>query len=185
MQFDQIVNTTGSPLTIRDESGGTRVLNPSRVVARAEPRRVRLSDAIVDGMAMPVHGIAYHVTGLPEPRPGVSLVVSWRVAMAAPDRTDLLVRGPVVCDEQKQVIGCKGLSVPNHPVARITEPRVFCTMQQLEELLLSELEALASERCTPCRLALLAFDRGLMSEEEMDLAQAQFGEAWASRQKAG
>lgn len=51
------------------------------------------------------------VFDLPEPQEGTFFIVSRLVAMAAPDRLDLLIPGPLVRNDQGQPIGCHGLSV--------------------------------------------------------------------------
>lgn len=51
------------------------------------------------------------VFDLPEPQDGSFFIVSRLVAMAAPDRLDLLIPGPLVRNDQGQPIGYRGLSV--------------------------------------------------------------------------
>ena len=51
------------------------------------------------------------VVDLPEPQKDVFLVVSRLVASACPERSDLLVPGPLVRDGEGKVIGCRGLSI--------------------------------------------------------------------------
>ena len=50
------------------------------------------------------------VTDLPEQEDGVYLIVSRLVATACPNRSDLLVPGPLIRDEEGKVVGCNGLS---------------------------------------------------------------------------
>lgn len=50
------------------------------------------------------------IVGLPDPQEGMRYIVSLQVAMAAKDRTDLLVPGPSV-RKGSVIVGCKGLSV--------------------------------------------------------------------------
>ena len=50
------------------------------------------------------------VTDLPEQEDGVCLIVSRLVATACPNRSDLLVPGPLIRDEEGKVVGCNGLS---------------------------------------------------------------------------
>jgi hypothetical protein len=104
MYFAQIVNATPQSLRIYDETGTVIVLelphNPIDPTASAGERAVRLSDAEVSGVRIPVHGTTYgQVSGLPEPQDGVFYVVALPVALAAPDRNDLLVWGPAVRDD--------------------------------------------------------------------------------------
>lgn len=51
------------------------------------------------------------VVDLPPQEEGVLLIVSRLVAAACPDRSDLLIPGPLVRGEDGQPIGCQGLSV--------------------------------------------------------------------------
>lgn len=50
------------------------------------------------------------VTDLPEQEDGVYLIVSRLVATACPNRSDLLVPGPLIRDGEGKVVGCNGLS---------------------------------------------------------------------------
>ena len=49
------------------------------------------------------------VTGLPSYQQGCPIIVSRMVAMACPDRFDLLVPSKLVRDENQQIIGCQAL----------------------------------------------------------------------------
>ena len=70
----------------------------------------------IDGVPLAV--VAYgEVTGLPDPAPGVVVVVSAMVRAACPDRADLASPGEPVRDEAGRVIGCRSLVV-NRPAAR-------------------------------------------------------------------
>ncbi len=91
------------PLLFRvyDETGARIVLelprNYADPIARAGERMVRLSDAEEAGVKVAIHGTAYvQLTGLPEPRDGVTYVVALPPAILATDRDDLLVCGPPV-----------------------------------------------------------------------------------------
>lgn len=50
------------------------------------------------------------VENLPDPKPGVFLIVSTMVAKAAPERKDLLVPGPSIRNDKGQTCGCLTLS---------------------------------------------------------------------------
>ena len=54
-----------------------------------------------------------HVTNLPEERPGTFYIVSRMVALAEPERRDLLIPGPLIKEKDGEVIGCKGLTRVN------------------------------------------------------------------------
>lgn len=51
------------------------------------------------------------VINLPEPEEGTFLVVSKMVADACPERHDLLIPGPLIRDENNNVVGCRGVSI--------------------------------------------------------------------------
>jgi hypothetical protein len=153
--------------------------NHADPIARAGERTVRLSDAEVSGVKIAIHGTAYvQLTGLPEPRDGVTYVIALPPAILATDRDDLLVCGPAVRDDQGRMIGCKGLSVPHHPVAAHSEPRRFLNKEDLGTLYEHGPDQVPWTAYTPYGLAKVLFARGLISKEEIDLAQRDFGNAW-------
>ncbi len=153
--------------------------NDADPIARAGERMVRLSDAEVSGVKVAIHGTAYvQLTGLPEPRDGVTYVVALPPAILATDRDDLLVCGPPVRDNQGRMIGCKGLSVPNHPVAAHPEPRRFRNKEDLGKLYVQRPGHFQWSTYTPYGLARVLFAQGLISKEEIDLAERDFGDAW-------
>ena len=172
MHFGQVINATPHPLDVYDESGRevVLVLEASDVLARAGERSVRLSDTEIDGITIPIHGTSYgQVTGLPDARPGVFYVVALPVAIAAPERTDLLVCGPAVRDEANRMIGCKGLSVPHHPVAAHAEPRRL-DQSQIAELIAAHTGTEYAGEHSPQLAQERAFELGLISKAEMELA---------------
>lgn len=181
MQFNEVINAALDSLDIYDETG-TRivaVLAPARFLVQAGERRVRLSDKEVAGVRIAVYGTERkQVTGLPEPRDGVWYVVSQYVADAALDRTDLLVPWPLVWDEAGQMIGCKGLSVPHHPVAAHPESRRFPTKEALAELYeqTADEARIPADWFTPYGLAKVLFAEDQISQEEIDLALSDFGD---------
>ena len=86
----------------------------------AGPARVAVAEAPAghhDGIPLsrPSHG---EVTGLPEPVPGVLLIVSRTVQQASP-REDLVVPTGLIRDEAGRLIGCTSLGLPP---ARQEEP---------------------------------------------------------------
>jgi hypothetical protein len=191
MQFTQVINATPHPIDVYDGAGERIVLelphNPEDPIATCGERTVRLSDAEVSGVNVAVYGSSYAgVTGLPEPREGVWYVVALVVAIAAPDRTDLLVCGPAVRDGKNRMIGCKGLSLPRHPVAALAEPRLFRTKEALTELYDEHIDwiyeqtgyRVPADWYTPNGLAGVLFAVGLISSDEIDLAKEAFGDDW-------
>ncbi len=185
MQFNKVVNATPHPLRVYNETG-TRVdlelpRNDADPIARAGERTVRLSDAEISGVRIAIYGTAYvQLTGLREPHDGVTYVVALPPAILATDRDDLLVCGPPVRDDQGRMIGCKGLSVPNHPVAAHPEPRRFRTKEDLGKLYVQRRGPFTWSTYTPYGLARVLFAQGLISKEEIDLAERDFGHAWTA-----
>lgn len=55
----------------------------------------------------------HHIENLPDEQPGTFYIVSRMVALAAPDRRDLLIPGPLIKEKDGEVIGCKGLTRVN------------------------------------------------------------------------
>lgn len=191
MEFGQVQNATPHPLDVYD-AGGTDIvltLPTSDIVIRAGERTVTLSDAVVQGVSIPMHGSAYgslaavdhdsKPVALPEPAHGVFYVVALPVAIAAPNRTDFLVCGPAVRDADGRMFGCKGLSVPHHPIAARDEPRQLGKRDAGKLIEAHTGKASYSGDTSPSALFRDAFAMGLISKEEMDLAHKRYpGEGW-------
>jgi hypothetical protein len=97
----ELVNLT--PHTINDLQGGMD--HPvSGQLARVSSTQVE----VFPGFFRTTFG---EVEGLPEPRPGVLLIVSALVRVACADRSDLISPGEQVRDAEGKPIGCKGFSV--------------------------------------------------------------------------
>ena len=75
------------------------------------PRCSQIEKAVGKIEDIPVTVQAFgDVTDLPEQEDGVYLIVSRLVATARPNRSDLLVPGPLIRDKEGKVVGCNGLS---------------------------------------------------------------------------
>lgn len=114
-----LVNLTSHPVLIRTGSGVTVCLSPSGRVARCrtEPDRV-LGTVQVDGHSVPlvVNHVTSAVSGLPEPEDGVLFVVSRLVALAAPQRRDVVFPHDPVRDDTGRTTACRVLAqVPPPP----------------------------------------------------------------------
>lgn len=103
------VNLTPHTINVCSPSGEQILaLPPSGEVARVTSASV--PEAEVEGVTL--NRVVYgQVEGLPAPQPGVWLVVSGLVRMAAPDRKDLCSPGELVRGPNGQPIGCRGLVV--------------------------------------------------------------------------
>jgi hypothetical protein len=110
-----IRNLTPHPIRVLREQDDSVLLEiPSEGVARvavdAEPAGHAVQGK-VRKVLVPLHEVRYGAPeGLPEPAPGVLLVVSAVVRAACPDRRDLVSPHDLVRDEAGRVIGCRGLA---------------------------------------------------------------------------
>jgi hypothetical protein len=179
MRFDQVINATPWELRVFDESEERSVVLETGpfVAGVAAERSVRLSDASVDSVRIPVVGCAGQVVGLPDPRPGVFYMVTLAVAVAAgTSRQDLLVYGPKVDDDDGKAIGYHGLRVWHSPVA-MREPLSPSTKEDIGKLV-DYYDEDHVRTASPKSLFDDLFKSGLISVEEKDRAQANFGAGW-------
>jgi hypothetical protein len=129
---------------------------------------VRLSDWDCDGTMIPMYGHArQRVIGLPKQQPGITYVVSQHIADTHRLRKDLVVPSHWVVGERGEVIGCRGLSIPNHPAARRT-PLDLSTEKGLTRL--RRMYFAAEPELSDEAMCARAFELGLVSEVEMDSA---------------
>ena len=104
----EIRNCTSLVLNIIKQDGEVLDLPPCGVVPRCSQSE---ECVLVIGDIALTRQTFGDVVDLPEPEKDVMLVVSRLVASACPDRSDLLVPGPLVRDSEGKVIGCRGLSI--------------------------------------------------------------------------
>ena len=108
------VNLTPHALNIRALDGATVVIPPDPAgVARVIYDRLPPEQTTIAGheIAVSVAGSPREIIGLPEPEPGVVLIVAKAVADAAPaGRGDLMSPGRLIRDEDGNVVGCDGLT---------------------------------------------------------------------------
>ena len=101
-----IVNLTPHRLNIQDLTGDFVVIPPSGTIARV---KVSLEETAVLDPGVQIYSATYgEVENLPEPKPGVSYVVSGLVAAAAP-RPDVFSPGDLIRDDEGKPVGCRGL----------------------------------------------------------------------------
>ena len=106
----KIINLTPHDLNIVANDGSTVTINRSGNIARVA--QTELVSATIN--EFDVTSIEYGaVENLPAEKDGVYYVVSRMVASAVPGRSDLLVPGPLVRDDEGRVIGARGFSFPN------------------------------------------------------------------------
>jgi hypothetical protein len=92
-----IVNSVGTVLTtIPKQDQAARLVNRYR------------ADGMINGIQL-TKTVYTEVTGLPEPREGVYLIVSSIVKEAFLDREDLLIPHQLVRNENGMIIGCQSL----------------------------------------------------------------------------
>lgn len=109
----QIVNLTPHPLTLIGEDGTTTDVAPkpegpaARLAEQTTPLAPLRTD---DGQQLPLTRVTAsdQSPGLPEPQPGVVLVVSRLLALAYPEREDLVFPYQEVRDEGGRIIGARG-----------------------------------------------------------------------------
>ena len=106
----KLINLCPHTINILDEEASpVLTVQPSGDVAR-----VSQSEEIVAVPGLPCRITRQtfgDVVGLPEATQGVFFIVSRLVAAACPERTDLVIPGPLVRDADGNPVGCRGLSV--------------------------------------------------------------------------
>ena len=106
-----LLNLTPHPVVLHLPDGATRELPPSSVPSRiAEVVEPEGGDGDI-----PLVRVRYaDSSGLPDPRPGVLLIVSTPVALACPDRRDLVTPHDFVRDASGRILGCRALARRAH-----------------------------------------------------------------------
>jgi hypothetical protein len=100
----KIKNLTPHSVTIL--GGDSPLAIPSEGIARVGQTREQVGTIA----GVPVYRSTYGaVTGLPEQRDGIALLVSALVRMACPGRADLYSPGELARDAAGQPVGCRGL----------------------------------------------------------------------------
>ncbi|MFF0821176.1 hypothetical protein ACFYUR_12395 [Micromonospora haikouensis] len=122
---DRIVNLTPHDMHIyppdcpdRIEPGSVQpiaVIPPAPAEMRAplDKTRIRVEQPLTfDGANIPVNVVQHHgSSNLPPPEPGVWFVVALVVALAHPDRRDLLVPDEAVRNLGGSMIGCRSFGI--------------------------------------------------------------------------
>ena len=103
----KIYNLTPHDLNVVMFDGSVETLPKSGLIARVSQED--RPDGFIGGINI-TSRVMGEVTDLPEPQDSIYFIVSSLVASAAKGRDDLFVPGPLVRNDQGQVIGCKGLS---------------------------------------------------------------------------
>ena len=108
----KLINLTPHTVRLLDEDGNVLVeIEPSGEVARVSEDVSEAGSVLVDGKKVPVSDVKTGtVSGLPGRGHGVLLIVSRAVALAVPERDDLVVPFPLVRDENGRVVGARGLA---------------------------------------------------------------------------
>jgi hypothetical protein len=118
----RIVNLCPHEIDLRMPDGGAVKIPPATDPARADVDRdrPRLVECEVDGWGahatVPVTEARMgEVRNLPESRPDTWLVVSYPVAYANPERSDLLVPEDLIRDARGVVVACRSLARVRRP----------------------------------------------------------------------
>jgi len=121
----EVVNLT--PHVVRLVGDGAAVeLAPAGPVARVVLRPDRADGVVRIGrLVVPLRRTSASslVTGVPNRRPGVLLIVARAVAEALPDRDDLFYPHDTVRDEHGVVVGCRALARPAASDPNLTDDR--------------------------------------------------------------
>ena len=105
-------NLTPHPLYVKTTGDEYVTIPPSGDVARVVYDRLPPEQVRIDGheVAVAVAGAPREIVGLPDPEPGVVLIVAKAVSDAAPaHRGDLMSPGRLIRDADGTVVGCDGL----------------------------------------------------------------------------
>lgn len=104
----EIINKTPHKINFVTEDGEVeKTIEPDAIPARVGSTSVIVGE--IDGIKIEETQFG-EVEGLPPEKEGVYYIVSRIVANAASSRTDLLVPGQQVRDEEGRIIGCRSLS---------------------------------------------------------------------------
>lgn len=103
-----IINLTPHAINIYVGMTPMKAYPDSGKVARVSTQNVVVGEE--DGVRLVAKTFG-DVVDLPEPAEGVYYIVSSLVALACPDRTDLLVPDDLVRDDTGRVVGCRCFSV--------------------------------------------------------------------------
>jgi hypothetical protein len=112
-----------TPHTITIYGAKLPMVLPSEGCARIETKNI--SEAQINEVPLKTVLHSNEVTGLPEPKAGVYYIVSLFVALAAPERQDLVCPGKLVRNKG-YAMGCEGLVRPIRlgPQHRITDSTI-------------------------------------------------------------
>ncbi len=106
----RVRNLTPHPVHLQAPDGAEVTIPPEGVVPRVRETSAPAGAVDVEGTAIPVVSVRrVGVVGLPEPEPGVLLIVSSLVAEAA-GRDDLVVPYDLIRDDQGRVVGARALA---------------------------------------------------------------------------
>lgn len=106
-------NLTPHPLYVKSVAGEYVTIPPSGEIVRVVYDRLPPEQTTIQGheISVSVAGSPREIIGLPDPEPGVVLIVAKAVSDAAPaHRGDLMSPGKLIRDEDGTVIGCDGLT---------------------------------------------------------------------------
>ena len=110
----RVRNLTAHPVTFVSPDGTRSTIAPDPAgPARVVIERVQEGEVQIEGVPFPVPVFRSRVAEpaqLPEPEPGVLLLVARAVAEAAPGREDLVIVDQTVRDDQGRIVGAQALA---------------------------------------------------------------------------
>lgn len=106
---DRLINLTGHDITLFDDIGNVVTLPPDGPKLGVDARKKQIGYIAKLPVQVPVIVINRQINrnSLPPEKRGTVYIVSMITALAYPERTDFLVPGQKVRDEQGRIIGCK------------------------------------------------------------------------------
>jgi hypothetical protein len=104
----KLINLTPHDVIIQLDENHTLTIPPTQPMARVEMTTVAIGHIHGIPLVVPTYGETFN---LPDPEPGVFLIVSNIVLAANKDRFDLVTPSRPIRDESGKVIACGALSV--------------------------------------------------------------------------
>ena len=100
-------NLTPHEVIIHQEDGKAKKIAPESTPVRLEEKVIPIEK--FNGII--IYKKEFGSGNLPEPQPGVKLIVSLPVAQSFPERRDIVVPNDLVRDPSGRIIGCKSLAL--------------------------------------------------------------------------
>lgn len=103
---ENFINCTGKQFNIVNDDNTLYALLPSEHIAKC----IKTEKEVKTYNGFTIKKQVLEVEGLPEPKDGIWYIVDEEVAIACPNRSDLLIIGPEVMDEAGIFVGYRGFT---------------------------------------------------------------------------